>query len=330
MAAAASRELKIAVIGATGAVGSQIIELLEGRAVPCAEVGLFATERGAAQRIEAFSRRHQVVELREPADLARFDVALLAVPPSVAADIIRDRPGPSLVDLSAAIRAPSAVVPLIAPGFTKPERTAELAARGKTVAIAHPAAHVLAMIIEAGGMRNAAVCATLMLGASAEGRHNVEEVAREAGALLSGAHSLEEGETQRAFNAYPAEAADDLTAAICGQVGALMGSAPRLTVEAVNAAILHGSAMTVLIPDPPAPADLIARLRSAPGLLLIEGEEEGASVIDAIGQEAVMVRVRTQATGASLWCAFDNVRLAALDAVWVVEKLASSEPAGAA
>lgn len=329
MAAAASRELKIAVVGATGAVGGQIVELLDARAVPCAELGLFATERGASQKVEAFGRENQVVELREPSDLARFDIALLAVPPSVAADIIRDHPGPALIDLSAAIRPPSKVVPTIAPGFTAPEQTAGFAARGNNVAIAHPAAHVLAMVIAAAGAQDSAACVTLILGASSEGRQNVEDVAREAGALLSGAHSLEEGETQRAFNAYPAETNDDLSAAVCAQVGALIGTAPRLMVEAINVSLLHGAAMTVLIPDPLAP-DLAARIRPAPGLLTVEGEDEGASVIDAIGQEAVLVSVRTHTMGASIWCAFDNVRLAALDAIWVVEKLAAAGPPGAA
>jgi aspartate-semialdehyde dehydrogenase len=330
MAAAAGRELKIAIVGATGAVGSQIVELLDARAVPCAELGLFASERGASQTLEALGREHQVAELDEPAELARFDAAFLAVPHSVAADIIRARPGPTLVDLSAATRAPSAAAPLVAPGFTAPERAAELAARGKLVAIAHPAAHVLATIIGAAGAQSASVCATLMLGASSQGRQNVEEVAREAGALLSGAHSLEEGETQRAFNAFPADPAGELAAALCAQASALLGgAAPRLVLEAVNVAVLHGSAMTVLIPDGPAPSDLAARLRAAPGLLLVAGED-GASVIDAIGQEAVLVKLSSQSAGAAVWCAFDSARLAALDAVWVAEKLAAAEAPGAA
>ena len=329
MAAADSREPKIAVVGATGAVGSQIVELLDARAIACAELGLFATERGAAQRVEAFGRENHVIELREPADIARFDIALLAVPTSVAADIIRDQPGPALVDLSAAIRPPSTVVPLVARGFTTPEQAAEFGARGKTVAIAHPAARVLAMLIAAAGIGDAAACATVMLGASSEGRQNVEEVAREAGALLSGAHSLEEGETQRAFNAFPLDSASDLPAAVRAQVGRLTGGAPRLFVVVVYVAILLGCALTVLIPDLAASVVLAARLRPAPGLLLVEGEDEGVSVIDAIGEEAVLISIRTPGAGAALWCAFDHVRLAALDAVWVAEKLAGAEPPGA-
>lgn len=330
MAAATSREMRIAVVGATGAIGSQIVELLDARAVPCAELGVFATERGATQKLEAYGREHQVAELDTPAALASFDVAFLAVPYSVAADIIRARPGPALVDLSAATRAPSAAAPLAAPGFTPPERAAELAARGKSVAIAHPAAHVLAAIIGAAGAQSAAVCATVMLGASAEGRQNVEEVAREASSLLSGTHSLEEDEAQRAFNASPADPAGELAAAFAAQAGALLGAAPRLIIEPVNIAVLHGSAMTVLIPDPPAPAELAARLRAAPGLLLVEGDDGGASVIDAIGQEAVLVKLTIQAAGAAVWCAFDSARLAALDAVWIAERLAAAEAPGAA
>ena len=106
MAAAPGRELKIAVVGATGAVGEQIVELIDARALPCAELALFATERGATQTVEALGEALIVAEFHDPAELSRFDVAFLAVAPSWAADIVRARPGPLLVDLSAALRAP--------------------------------------------------------------------------------------------------------------------------------------------------------------------------------------------------------------------------------
>ena len=48
-----------------------------------------------------------VEPLRDPADLTGFDVAFLAVPPSAASDIVHARPGPLLIDLSAAGRMPS-------------------------------------------------------------------------------------------------------------------------------------------------------------------------------------------------------------------------------
>jgi aspartate-semialdehyde dehydrogenase len=332
MAAAPGRELKIAVVGATGAVGEQIVELIDARALPCAELALFASERGATQTVEALGEAMIVAEFHEPADLSRFDLAFLAVAPSWAADIVRYHPGPLLVDLSAALRAPSDVpsMPFVAPGFTPPERIAELAASGKVIAIPHPAAHALATIISAAGTQSGVVCATVMLGASSAGRDSVEEVVREARELLSGTHSLEEGETQRAFNAYPADPASGLAAVLSAQTAALLGAAPRLLIEVVHIAVLHGCAMTVLIPDPADPANLAARLRAAPGLLLVAGEEGSAGVIDTVGHEAILVMLGAQPAGASVWCAFDNARLAALDAVWVAEKYAAAATPGTA
>jgi aspartate-semialdehyde dehydrogenase len=332
MAAAPGRELRIAVVGATGAVGEQIVELIDARALPCAELALFATERGATQTVEALGDALLVAEFHEPAELSRFDIAFLAVAPSWAADIVRARPGPLLVDVSAALRAPSEVpsIPLVAPAFTPPERIAEFAASNNVVAIPHPAAHALAMIISAAGAQNGIVCATVMLGASSAGRHSVEEVVRESRDLLSGTHNLEEGEIQRAFNAYPADPTSGLAAALSAQTAALLGTAPRLVIEVVHIAVLHGSAMTVLIPDPADLDNLAARLRAAPGLLLVTGEEGSAGVIDAVGQEAILTMLGTQPAGASVWCAFDSARLAALDAVWVAEKFAAVATPGAA
>lgn len=332
MAAAPGRELRIAVVGATGAVGEQIVELIDARALPCAELALFATERGATQTIEALGQALIVAEFHEPAELSCFDIAFLAVAPSWAADIVRARPGPLLVDLSAALRAPSETpsIPLAAPGFTPPERIAEFAAANKAIAIVHPAAHALATIISAAGAQSAVVCATVMLGASSTGRHSVEEVVHEARDLLSGALSLEEGETQRAFNAYPMDPTSGLAAALSAQAAALLGAAPRLVLEVVHIAVLHGSAMTVLIPDSSDPATLAARLRTAPGLLMVAGEEGSASVIDAVGHEAILVALGSQPAGASVWCAFDSARLAALDAVWVAEKFSAVATPGAA
>jgi aspartate-semialdehyde dehydrogenase len=332
MAAASGRELRIAVVGATGAVGEQIVELIDARALPCAELALFATERGATQTIEALGEALIVAEFHDPAELSRFDIAFLAVAPSWAAEIVRARPGPLLVDLSAALRAPAEVpaTALVVPGFTPAHRIAELAADNKVIAIPHPAAHALATVIGAAGAQNAIVCATVMLGASSGGRDEVEEVVREATELLSGTHSLEEGEVQRAFNACPADPASGLAATLAAQTTALLDAAPRLVIEVVRIPVFHGSAMTILIPDPKDPDNLAARLRAAPGLLLIAAEESRAGVVDAIGQEAVLVMLGVQPAGASIWCAFDSARLAALDAVWVAEKLSAVETPGAA
>jgi aspartate-semialdehyde dehydrogenase len=332
MPAASGRELKVAVVGATGAVGEQIVELIDARALPCAELALFASERGAAQTVEALGEALIVSELHDFSELSRFDIAYLAVSRSWAADIVRARPGPLLVDLSAALRAPAEIpaTAFVAPGFTASERIGEIAAGGKLVAIPHPSAHALATVLNAAGPFNSAVCATVMLGASSTGRQSVEEVVCETTELLSGAQDIQEGETQRAFNAYPDDPESGLAAALTAQAAALLGGGPPLLVEVVHVPVLHGSAMTVMIPGIPDPEKLSERLRTAPGLLLAASSEDKMGTIDAIGQEGILVAPLVRAAGAVIWCAFDSARLAALDAVWVAEKLAAASIPGSA
>ena len=141
MAAAAGRELRIALVGATGVVGGQLADLIAERNFPRSELKLFASETGAAETVAVGDEDQPVSELGGPADLAGFDVAFLAVSPGVAADIIRAHPGPILIDVSAAARPVSGVL-LAAPGMVSRERIAAVAP-GEVVAIPHPSAYAL-------------------------------------------------------------------------------------------------------------------------------------------------------------------------------------------
>jgi aspartate-semialdehyde dehydrogenase len=90
------------------------------------------------------------------------------------------------------------------------------------------------------------------------------------------------------------------------------------------APIVHGAALTIEIPAAAEMGEWIDRLGKAPGIILAE---EGAplGVIDAVGQEAVMISAELSETGLTLWCVFDNARLAALSALWIAETMS---PAG--
>src|SRR5215475_10393178 len=134
-------EPRVAVVGATGAVGNQIVELIAERAFPNSELRLFAAQSGAAGTVEAGDDEYLVQAFRDPEDLADFDVAFLAVPEAAALEIAGAAPGPLLIDLSAASRNPSDSTPLVAPGVSGRARIAELASV-KLIGIPHPAAHV--------------------------------------------------------------------------------------------------------------------------------------------------------------------------------------------
>jgi aspartate-semialdehyde dehydrogenase len=217
---------------------------------------------------------------------------------------------------------------MVAPGLTSREAIAQMR-NAKVFAIPHPAAHVLATCLKALGIRGGFVAATAMLGASAGGMEMLTATVDQTTDLLSARLELDDDEVQRGFNAFMREHERSVAGAITAQAVKLLEQAPTFSVQAVAIPVLHGSALTVDIQRPRAikgnGEDAVEQLRVAPGILIAE-EGEPLGVIDAVGQEAIVVSVETRADSLSLWCVFDNTRLAALGALWIAEALALSSP----
>jgi len=322
-----TREPRVAVVGATGAVGNQLIELIAARGFQLSELKLFATEAGAMQTVDAAGEERLVDALESPAALRDFDIAFLAIPAPRAAEIVATMPGPILIDLSGANR-PRSDAPMVAPGLTSRETIAQLR-NAKVFAIPHPAAHVLATCLKALGARDGFAAATAMLGASAGGRDVLTATVDQTTDLLSARLELDDDEVQRGFNAFMREHERSVATAIAAQVATLLDKAPALSVQVAAIPVLHGSALTVDLQrqrdSKGNGEDAVELLRVAPGILMAE-EGEPLGVIDAVGQEAIVVSVEPRADSLSLWCVFDNTRLAALGALWIAETLALSSP----
>jgi len=312
-------EPRVAVVGATGAVGNEIVELIAARGFSDAQLSLFASQSGASGTVETAEDEYIVEALRDPEDLAEFDIAFLAIPEGAASEIVRAAPGPILIDLSGAARAPSDEIPMVAPGVTPRARISEL--RGaRLFTIPHPAAHVLTLCIDA--LKPSEVAATVMPGASAGGRGAIAMMVDQTTDLLAARLDLDEDEMQRAFNIFSREAERAAADRIAAQAGALTRSQYRsLGVQVVSVPVLHGTGLTISASLPVVGDEWLETLRSTPGVLLME-QGEPLSIMDAVGQEAIKVSAEPNALGARLWCVFDNTRLAALAAVWVAETFA--------
>jgi aspartate-semialdehyde dehydrogenase len=320
MGAARGREPKIAIVGATGTVGGQLLELIEEHGFLYSELQLFADEEALVSG-EENGNNHTVARLGDPSELAPFDIAFLAVPGSAAAEIIRAQPGPMLIDLSGAGISVSQVPP-IAPGLT-PRETITRLAGGKVFSIADPAAHVLATIIRALRIGGEPVSAALLVSASSVGRGRIQELAKQSVDLMNARLELEEGEEQLAFSVVIPEYEREVSELISTQVASLLGRAPNLTLQILLAPIFHGAALTISVPDSQDVARARDRLRNAPGLLLLEDSQEMRSTLSAVGQEAIIVHACDRPHGLALYCFYDNARLAALLALWAAENLAS-------
>jgi aspartate-semialdehyde dehydrogenase len=299
-------------------VGNQLVELLETRAFPKGELRLFAMATDSASTIEIEDAEFEVEQFSDPEELRGFDLAFLAVPERAANEIIAARPGPLLIDLSGAMRMPSGQ-PIVSPGLTERQRLNEL--RGKMVfETPHPAAHALATILRALAIESGFAAATLLMGASAGGRDRITKTAEESADLLSGSLDLEESEYQRAFNILTADADRHISEVVRAQGAALMGNALTLSLQVLTAPILHGSVLSIQLPPSQQAASYAERLRAAPGILFVD-DNRPVGVIDALGQEAIVVKLDRQPGGTALFAAFDNARLAALIAIWIAENL---------
>jgi aspartate-semialdehyde dehydrogenase len=314
---------RVAVVGATGAVGNQLVDLIAARGFPIGELKLFATESGAAQTVVATGEERLVEPLRSPNELGGFDIAFLAIPAPHAGAIIAASPGPILIDLSGASRAPAGL-PMLAPGFASRETIARM--RGtKVFTVPHPAAHALAACIQALGVHDGVVTVAAMLGASASGKDALAATVEQTADLLNARLDLEDEEVQCGFNIFVREQERRLAAAIAAQAAALLDRPPAIFVQAVAVPILHGTGLTIEFYGTGGGMDAKERLRAAPGILVTDTDEP-LGVIDAVGQEAIVVSAEERPGSLSIWCVFDNARLAALDALWIAETFAQAAP----
>jgi aspartate-semialdehyde dehydrogenase len=309
----------VAVVGATGVVGNQIVDLIIARGFEFGELKLFATEAGSAQTLDAGGEEQLVEPLATPEALRDFDLAFLAIPGPPASEIISAAPGPILIDLSSANRAPSDL-PLLAPGLTPRTRFDQLL-EARLFTIPHPAAHVLATCLHALGIHTGFVAATAMLGASAGGRDMLATTVDQTTDLLSARLALDDDVVQRGFNVFMREHERSIATVIGAQVISILDRSPVLALQVAAMPILHGSALAINLPALIEGGDARELLRIAPGVLMAE-EGEPLGVIDAVGQEAIVVSVDDGPGTLGLWCVFDNTRLAALGALWIAETLA--------
>ncbi|MBV8056561.1 MAG: hypothetical protein JO071_15110 [Deltaproteobacteria bacterium] len=310
----ASRDARIALVGATGTIGSQIEELLGERNFPYSELKLFARDP-SERMVETGERSLPVADFNSAQDLSAFDIAFLAIQRSAAAAIIEARPGPVLIDLSAATVAPDDTVAVVAPGLTARERIAQCG-QGQIFAVPHPAAQLVATILRALSI-NGFAAASIMLSASAAGHQGISALFQQSADLLNARLDLDD-EPQAAFNVFKAPGARELAGAFAAQIRGLGVDLSQLVLDIVRVPVFHGSGVTLFLPADEARMEWAERLRSAPGLILM-ASGDNAGFVDAIGQEGAITRISLDAAGAVIWCAFDAVRLAALTAVWIAE-----------
>jgi aspartate-semialdehyde dehydrogenase len=322
--------LRIAVIGATGALGAELIEALSSSSIRVAQIVPTATDRSFGAEVE-FQDEAYPVETELPS-LHGLDFIFLCAPRAASLDIARAAlhaavPG---IDLSGALATTPEVPFQVADlGVPEEERAFPFAATPAGPALA--CALVLHPLADAVGLER--VQATLLDSASAGGVRGAESLMSESLALFNQQELPDPTVFSRpvAFDCGPGATRSGVDGdspreqQAMAELTRLLGEDIGVSVTAVQVPTFLGLGVSLGVEtrEPLDPDEARALLAKAPGVDVWPNEAEGPSLRAAAGREEVLVgRIRSDKTlenGLLLWLASDPVCLAAANAVKLAE-----------
>jgi aspartate-semialdehyde dehydrogenase len=323
--------MHVAVLGATGAVGRTMLEVLAEREVPVERLSLFASQRSAGRTVEWRGRTWEV-RAPEPGCFRGVDVALF----SAGGDRSREWAPRAAEERAVVIDNSSAwrmdpQVPLVVPEVNREA----LRERPRGI-IANPNCSTIQMVValralqEAGGLRR--VVATTFQSVSGAGEQGREALRRE----LSGTTGDSPFSRPIHGNAIPQiggfdeEGWTEEERKMVDETRKIL-SLPDLAVAAtcVRVPVDVGHSVQVMVETERdlSPEDAREALASFPGVLLQREPGSFPTPLDAAGRDEVLVgRVRRDPflpRTLHLWVVADNLRKgAATNAVQILEALA--------
>lgn len=330
------KRYRVAVVGATGAVGHEMRAILAQRAFPVSELVALASERSAGIQLEYGTECVECVAL-EPSSFVGVDLALFSAGSDISrqyAPIARDA-GCMVIDNSAAWRMEPGV-PLVVPEVN-PD-----AAAGHQGIIANPNCSTVQMVVALKPLQDAArikrVVVSTYQAVSGTGAKAVSELIRQSDEILEGVPPLiEVYPYQIAFNCLPqidAFLPDGSTKEeqkMVDETRKIMeDDSIAVTATCVRVAVQNGHSESVNLEfesemTPERARELLA---SAPGVQVVDDPTNlrYPMPIEASTTDPVYVgRIRrdpTVAHGLNLWIVADNLRKgAALNAVQIAELL---------
>jgi aspartate-semialdehyde dehydrogenase len=320
--------VRLGVVGATGALGVEVLALLDASRLRVAGLLPIATERSLGESV-AF--QGEVYAVQTAASLRGLDLLLCCAPPQAALEWVREalRSEVPCIDCSGAL-ALSHDVPLRVAALD-PSGVADAPLLATPTGLPLVLAHVLAPILRAAGLTRVAV--TVLESSSAAGREGIAALGAETVALFNQQEPEEPEALGRplAFDCHPAvgEVGEGGSTAVEAQLprvlGRLLGAEVPVAATVAQIPVFVGQASALAVEteralDPKRARELLS---AAPGVSLWTLDAEGPNLRAAAGSSEVLVgRLRADPScerGLLLWLAADPLRLAAANAVALAE-----------
>jgi aspartate-semialdehyde dehydrogenase len=329
----------VAIVGATGAVGIEILKCLEERNFPVKSLRLFASSRSAGKTLP-FRGQQVTVEALTPNSFQGVDVALFSAGSGTSKEYApyAVEAGAVVVDNSSAFRMDKDI-PLVVPEINSPAIATHNGVIANPNCVAIIAGVPLWPIHKHNRIRR--IIAASYQAASGAGAAAMEELRASTQAYLEG-REFERKVLPHpyAFNLFSHNAGIDPQTGYNGEELKFMQEIRKIfnddtiamTITAVRVPVLraHAIALTVECEKPITPAEVRALLISADGVKLVDDQANNyfPMPLDASGQGDVLVgRVRQDLSDPSgktisLFVAGDQLlKGAALNAVQIAERL---------
>jgi aspartate-semialdehyde dehydrogenase len=328
---------KVAVVGATGNVGREMLNILDERTFPADEVVALASRRSMGVEV-SFGNKTLKVKALEQYDFSDVDICLMSAgstvskewSPKIAAQ------GAVVIDNSSCWRY-DADVPLVVPEVNA-DAVADFRKRG---IIANPNCSTAQLVVALKPLHDKArikrVVVATYQSVSGAGKSAMDELFNQTKAVFTVGEVVTKNFPKRiAFNIIPqidVFMEDGYTREewkMMAETKKILDPKIKLTATCVRVPVFigHAEVVNVEFEEPITVAEAHDILRNAPGCLVVDKHEPGGYVTpyECAGEDATYIsRVREDATvenGLTFWCVSDNLRKgAALNAIQIAECL---------
>ncbi|HET7786735.1 MAG TPA: aspartate-semialdehyde dehydrogenase [Myxococcales bacterium] len=335
------RKYKVAIAGATGAVGREMMKVLEERDFPVGELVPLASERSEGHTLE-FRGDEVTVRRLKPDSFAGVDIALFSPGATVSREFAPHaaRAGAVVIDNSSAFRM-DADCPLVVPEVNPRDVELALQPGGRRI-IANPNCSTIQLVVAMKPLHDAAglekVIVATYQSVSGAGQKGIDELETQARALFN----MEEVTASKfphriAFNLLPEIGKDsgngytDEEMKLVNESRKIMGLPDLLvspTCVRVPVFYCHSEAAHLFFKRPLSPDQAREILRTAPGVKVVDDLKEHIYPMPllGVGDDTTLVgRIRPDLSapnGLALFVVSDNLRKgAATNAVQIAELL---------
>jgi len=333
------RKYRIGVVGAGGAVGQEMIRVLERSGIPVEDLRLMATERSAGRKIN-FRGKEYTIEVTDPAKFDGLDVALFSAgagPSRELAPLAAEK-GVVVIDNSKAWRM-EPEIPLIVPEVNGQVLT------GKERIIANPNCSTIQMVAVLKPLHDAAtikrVVVTTFQAVSGSGHKAIQELDEQIKAYAQGDEMENHVYPHRiAFNVLPHIDRFDETGytaeewKMVKETEKIIDPKIKVTATTVRVPVFRGHSEAVNIETkkkltPDAAREILAK---APGVVVMDdpaGNIYPMPILASGKDETFVGRIREDFSienGLHLWIVADNLlKGAATNAVQIAEYLVNKD-----